>query len=401
KMDGTTIGINTAIQTLVSLRQMQPSWFSADNLGNVLSVLSTKYTNYLQEYQRYANAQNLYNYVYSSQYLSELATIRTAINPKVALAASTSLALGNLLIMIGVGINYINLAIETSYNTLLSAKERDALIATASLNAIASIVQGLQLSSNGVMQALIRHYTGEPAQALDEVIAEAFERRLSVEAGQRFQEAIQAPVVLSARHSNVVMQALQEAIDAPAVLPAHNTPSALSTDSFDGDLSSVVDTASPPSDEQIMPPETQFKAPLSRRLNIDKQEQVRFVEQGVLIRKPLLVQGEQGLAGPSNGIRKLKTLPQLLSVNKAGIAVFVATTDDEIYLTLRANRLVIQKPISHEAMLDTIRSDGPSDKIIVRTLTCNVSNNLPFDKNLRIADSIRMAESGQQNIAAG
>ena len=378
KMDGTTTGINTAIQTLVTLRQMQPSWFSVDNLSNVLSVLSTRYINYLQEYQRYTNAQNLYNYVYSSQYLSELARIRTVVNAKVALAGSTSLALGNLLIMIGVGINYISLAIGTSSNKLLSAKERDALIATASLNAIASIVQGLQLSSNVVMQALIRHYTGEPAQALDEVIVEAFERRLSVEAGQSLQEAIQAP----------------------AALPAHNTPSALSTGSSDGDIS-VVDTASPLSDDPTMLPETQFRAPLSRRLSIDKQEQLRFVEQGVLIRKPLLVQGEQGLAGQSNGIRKLKTSPQLLSVNKAGIAVFVATTDDEIYLTLRANRLVIQKPISHEAMLDTIRSDGQSGKIIVRTLTCNVSNNLPFDKNLRIADSIRMAESGQQNIAAG
>ena len=189
KMDGTTTGINTAIQTLVSLRQMQPSWFSADNLSSVLSVLSTQYTNYLQAYQPSINAQNLYGYVFLSQSLSNLFAAKMSTNPKVSLATSTSLALGNLLVMIGAGINSLGQAIETASNHKLTAKERDALIASASLNAVASVAQGLQLGVNVVLQALIRRYTGAATDQgiLYEEIAGNFDLQLTAETRGRLQ----------------------------------------------------------------------------------------------------------------------------------------------------------------------------------------------------------------------
>ena len=317
KMDGTTTGINTAIQTLVSLRQMQPSWFNADNLSNVLSVLTTQYTNYLQQpYQAVIN-QSLYAYAFSAQAISELLVAKTnrlntervlldntlqrilgefadqkwdltnargiadrstvreviealrqrliaeigddelllQISPaarrqfndkltvleyqarnfvrfeglasyeyaagvlpshadrrslgtylkeqtkralqtwsvelnrgmtrdllrsKVSQATSTVLAFGNLVVMIGASISEIGRAVYASDK--LSAKERDQLIASASLSAIANLAQGLQLPMTLVMQALVNRYsaqvTGSPAEyaflSTSEAIAQRF-----------------------------------------------------------------------------------------------------------------------------------------------------------------------------------------------------------------------------------
>ena len=399
KMDGTTIGINTAIQTLVSLRQMQPSWFSADNLSHVLSVLSTRYTNYLQEYQHVITAQNFYNYVFLSQSLSNLFAAKMGTNPKVALATSTSLAFGNLLVMIGAGINFLGQAIETASNHKLTAKERDALIASASLNAVASVAQGLQLGVNVVLQALIRRYTGAPAQAIDEVVAEAFGRRLSVEVGQDFQAAIEAPVPLPEQALPPPAVAVVE-LSPDHLLAAEAAPLAVGDPAESVPVASTADLLTP---DELMLPEEQFRTPLMRSLSPEQNERVMFVNQDVLIRNPVLFQSGQELSKVSSNIVKIKTAPRLLNVNKAGIAVMVVTNDNEIYLTLQPNRLLIQEAVSYQAVVASVESEMVVQlgTPAVKTFICNVSNNLPFDKNLRIANSIRMAESGQQNIAAG
>ena len=399
KMDGTTIGINTAIQTLVSLRQMQPSWFSADNLSQVLSVLSARYTNYLQEYQHVITAQNFYNYVFLSQSLSNLFAAKMGTNPKVALATSTSLAFGNLLVMIGAGINSLGQAIETASNHKLTAKERDALIAAASLNAVASVAQGLQLGVNVVLQALIRRYTGAPAQAIDEVVAEAFGRRLSVEVGQDFQAAIEAPVPLPEQALPPPAVAVVE-LSPDHLLAAEAAPLAIGDPAESVPVASTADLLTP---DELMLPEEQFRTPLMRSLSPEQNERVMFVNQDVLIRNPVLFQSGQELSKVSSNIVKIKTAPRLLNVNKAGIAVMVVTNDNEIYLTLQPNRLLIQEAVSYQAVVASVESEMVVQlgTPAVKTFICNVSNNLPFDKNLRIANSIRMAESGQQNIAAG
>ena len=316
KMDGTTTGISTAIQTLVSLRQMQPSWFNADNLSTVLPVLSARYTDYVNQfYHAVAVPQTLFGYVFNSnvnlktassnfrliqntqasvdaldftpfiarlinqanlslanfiegargvfrpvildslgslgrhfsanvveQLTRRLGTVfidymhaharngqidmLNDIGPGLAAAAKEKLttlmenfldqvivrekipkieilkraqasqtiqSLGGLLIMLGAGIGELGRAIESGSDKNLSRKERDGLIASATLSSIAFVAQSLQLGVSVVMQALIRRYTGTPAQAVDAMIAEAFERRLPVEARQGLQDVIDAP----------------------------------------------------------------------------------------------------------------------------------------------------------------------------------------------------------------
>ena len=427
KMDGTTIGINTAIQTLVSLRQMQPSWFSADNLSHVLSVLSARYTNYLQQYQHVITEQNFYNYVFLSQSLSNLFAAKMGTNPKVSLATSTSLALGNLLVMIGAGINSLGQAIETASNHKLTAKKRDALIAAASLNAVASVAQGLQLGVNVVLQALIRRYTGAPAQAIDEVVAEAFGRRLSVEAGQGLQAAIDAPVPLPEQAlPPPAVTAIVEVInpvnpppapvdappppvDAPPVPVAQPAPERPQTPALGhvvldmgqpaGDQSIVVAHPPNPVDGVEVLPETQFGRPLSElQLTLQGRVSLDFVTY-----KYLGVGAITNAASPK---------PQLLTVTESGIAVvvvhlsaidftsqFVPLSSKEVFATM-AERM--QHTISKESLQEIVMAyHEQTGKQIKEILIHNVSGELPLDKNIRIADGISMADAGRQDIAAG
>ena len=427
KMDGTTTGINTAIQTLVSLRQMQPSWFSVDNLSQVLSVLSTRYTNYLQQYQHVITEQNFYNYVFLSQSLSNLFAAKMGTNPKVSLATSTSLALGNLLVMIGAGINSLGQAIETASNHKLTAKKRDALIAAASLNAVASVAQGLQLGVNVVLQALIRRYTGAPAQAIDEVVAEAFGRRLSVEAGQGLQAAIDAPVplpeqALPHRAVTAIVEVINPVnpppapvdappppVDAPPVPVAQPAPERPQTPALGhvvldmgqpaGDQSIVVAHPPNPVDGVEVLPETQFGRPLSElQLTLQGRVSLDFVTY-----KYLGVGAITNAASPK---------PQLLTVTESGIAVvvvhlsaidftsqFVPLSSKEVFATM-AERM--QHTISKESLQEIVMAyHEQTGKQIKEILIHNVSGELPLDKNIRIADGISMADAGRQDIAAG
>ena len=278
QIDGSATGIDAAIQSLVSLRGIQPSWFNVDNLSTVLSVLSQRYTDFTQLYNSGVVPQNLFNYTFSSgavvrltgldtiprliqgtrQQLNELdftplirrfaevqggfdtpdfrlsirellrpvfdamgnlkanveangvneialterviTTIKDAyargaastvpaeqsarnlsklavntelvpqINrlaeekiPKIELAKSaaatqTVLALGGLLVMLGVGIGDFGRAIEAASDQRLSSKERDDLIASASLSALASIALGLQMPLTKVLERLVQRY---------------------------------------------------------------------------------------------------------------------------------------------------------------------------------------------------------------------------------------------------
>ena len=410
KMDGTTIGINTAIQTLVSLRQMQPSWFSVDNLSNVLSVLSTRYTNYLQQYQHVITAQNFYNYVFLSQSLSNLFAAKMGTNPKVALATSTSLALGNLLVMIGAGINSLGQAIETASNHKLTAKERDALIAAASLNAVASVAQGLQLGVNVVLQALIRRYTGAPAQAIDEVVAEAFGRRLSVEVGQGLQAAIEAPVPLPEQAlPPPAVTAIVEVINpvdaqpppvdappAPVAQPAPERPQTpalghvvLDMSQPAGDQSIVVAHRANSADERVMLPDAQFEAPLAT----------------------LRAHADLLTAPEATPVAEQKVLPKLLGVNDAGVAVVIIRAADrnltsQFIELSEEGRFVMTDTaahlaVSYESLYQIVATSRTSDKPITSIILHALPDQLPLDIQSKITDCIRVAESGKVDSVAG
>ena len=157
QIDGSTTGIDAAIQSLVSLREMQPSWFNVDNLSTVLSVLSQRYTDFTQLYNSSVVPQNLFNYTFNSAVVSRLTRLgRLAQN---ALATQTVLALGGLLVMLGAGISNFGRAIEAASDRHLSSKERDDLIASASLSALANIALGLQMPLTQVLEKLVRRYT--------------------------------------------------------------------------------------------------------------------------------------------------------------------------------------------------------------------------------------------------
>ncbi|MCX8518686.1 MAG: hypothetical protein ORN21_00935, partial [Methylophilaceae bacterium] len=91
---------------------------------------------------------------------------RDLLRANISQATSTALAFGNLVVMIGASISEIGRAVYASDK--LPAKERDQLIASASLSAIANLAQGLQLPMTLVMQALVNRYTakvtGAPAE---------------------------------------------------------------------------------------------------------------------------------------------------------------------------------------------------------------------------------------------
>ena len=136
---------------------MQPSWFNVDNLSTVLSVLSQRYTDFTQLYNSSVVPQNLFNYTFNSAVVSRLTRLgRLAQN---ALATQTVLALGGLLVMLGAGISNFGRAIEAASDRHLSSKERDDLIASASLSALANIALGLQMPLTQVLEKLVRRYT--------------------------------------------------------------------------------------------------------------------------------------------------------------------------------------------------------------------------------------------------
>ena len=283
QIDGSSNGIDAAIQSLVSLRKMQPSWFNVDNLSTVLSVLSQRYTDFTQLYNSGVVPHNLFNYAFNSGMVNRLtrldtleattvnalqvlqgarplvnridfgpliqrlgasgqlnfATLRQGTQdllqpllealgtlrgrferigenisrdiweyalaalwtadprgqvltaaqiaafandnvrehlvrnfnvlieenlPRArlahdALATQTVLALGGLLVMLGAGIGDFGRAIEAASDRHLSSKERDDLIASASLSALANISLGLQMPLTQVLEKLVRRYT--------------------------------------------------------------------------------------------------------------------------------------------------------------------------------------------------------------------------------------------------
>ena len=361
QINGSTTGIDAAIQSLVSLRSIQPSWFNVENLSVVLPVLSMQYSNYWDDIQASIDAQSLYNYVFLSQTLTQLFATRLGTNANVTLATSTSLALGNLLVMIGAGINSLGQAIETASNNKLNAKERDALIAASSLNAVASVAQGLQLGANVVLQALIRRYTARyNLDTLDNAIGVAFERQVQVGAEQGLQQEVSAPVNLPVQETRqpvtvVDRQTLDSQETVPVARPAN------------------------PVDERVLLPNQQFRLPLS---NVEV---------------------------PLNRTTVNKATPHLLSVNESGIAIVVINAP-EIDLTSRlvnsegklTTPPLTQDMVSQESLL-AITTDyhAATGKNINEIHIYNVSGELPLDKNIRIADSISTANAGQQDIAAG
>ncbi|MCX8518641.1 MAG: hypothetical protein ORN21_00705, partial [Methylophilaceae bacterium] len=294
-------GIDTAIQTLMALRQMQPDWLSVDNLSSVLPVLDVQYRNMLNSYQSTINGQTLYYQTFATasilplllarqglafdnralipslfmsglsgsvyatsmqmftfltmpgrqlpevlgsiitdvtqrllgqgaladaiengtvsraqaeSYIASLAFVAksqlsseaagatkllgkhakearawfakyffeeatkaqdTFLNQvqqsatqdmvKLAKIASTTKsiqAIGNLVVMLGVATGEIGRAINAADDEELTSTERDELIVSASLSALAFVAQGLQLPMAIVIEALVRRATGDP-----------------------------------------------------------------------------------------------------------------------------------------------------------------------------------------------------------------------------------------------
>ena len=294
-------GIDTAIQTLMALRQMQPDWLSVDNLSSVLPVLDVQYHNMLASYQSTINGQTLYyqafatasilplllarqslafdnralipslfmsglsasisatamgkfssltlpgthirgilgsiiddvmqrllrqgaladaiengtvNRAQAESYMASLAFVAkselsseaagvtnllgknardarawfakyffveatkaqdTFLNQvqqsatqdmvklaKIASATKSIQAIGNLVVMLGVATGEIGRAINAIDDEELTSTERDELLVSASLSALAFVAQGLQLPMAVVIEALVRRATGDP-----------------------------------------------------------------------------------------------------------------------------------------------------------------------------------------------------------------------------------------------
>ena len=365
QIDGSATGIDTAIQSLVSLRSIQPSWFNTDNLSTVLSVLSQRYSDFTQLYNSSVVPQNLFNYTFSSGAVARLRTldtiprllqetqqrvnnidfapliqrlaavegglnvfafklqgqgiIRPVLQPLGALQASlirandtelvdfavlsyvyrrmtdylivqgvalgprdippaltpeqiaglantanraftedvnlrlraaevdsipkaqlaqraaatqTVLALGGLLVMLGVGIGDFGRAIEAASNRHLSSKERDDLIASASLSALASIALGLQMPLTKVLERLVQRYiaakfAGQEVPQLD--VPRQQQARLDA-ALDDFEQL---------RQANIAQEMAARPVAEPAALPPNRVPSLV------GDIPLEVDLRGP------------------------------------------------------------------------------------------------------------------------------------------------------------
>ena len=351
QIDGSATGIDTAIQSLVSLRSIQPSWFNTDNLSTVLSVLSQRYSDFTQLYNSSVVPQNLFNYTFSSGAVARLTglgtiprllqetqqrvdnidfapliqrlaavqgglnleafklqgqgIIRPVLDPlgplqarltrandtelvnfavlsyvyrrmngyligqgfnisaaqgipaltpeqrtglantanhaftadmtvrlidltfridkdklKIAQRASatqTVLALGGLLVMLGVGIGDFGRAIEAASNRHLSSKERDDLIASASLSALASIALGLQMPLTKVLERLVQRYiaakfAGQEVPQLD--VPPNQQARLDAEL-DNFEQL---------RQANIAQEMAARPVAEPAALPPNRVP---------------------------------------------------------------------------------------------------------------------------------------------------------------------------------
>ncbi|MCX8519826.1 MAG: hypothetical protein ORN21_06810, partial [Methylophilaceae bacterium] len=143
---------------------------------------------------------------------------------KRAQVSQTIQSLGGLLIMLGAGIGELGRAIESGSDKNLSRKERDALIASATLSSVAFVAQSLQLGVSVIMQALIRRYTGAPAQAVDAMIAEAFEQRLPVEARQGLQDVIDAPAPAALPEQELARRAVTAVVEVINPEPVNPPP---------------------------------------------------------------------------------------------------------------------------------------------------------------------------------
>ena len=534
KMDGTTTGISTAIQTLVSLRQMQPSWFNADNLSTVLPVLSARYTDYVNQfYHAVAVPQTLFGYVFNSnvnlktassnfrliqntqasvdaldftpfiarlinqanlslanfiegargvfrpvildslgslgrhfsanvvaQLTRRLGTVfidymdaharngqidmLNDIGPGLAAAAKEKLttlmenfldqvivrekipkieilkraqasqtiqSLGGLLIMLGAGIGELGRAIESGSDKNLSRKERDGLIASATLSSIAFVAQSLQLGVSVVMQALIRRYTGTPAQAVDAMIAEAFERRLPVEARQGLQDVIDAP--------------------APAVLPEQELARRAVTAVVEVINHEPVNPPLPPVDPPpppVNPPPSPQRAQIPALENVVLDMRQPAGNEAIVMAHPANPLDNRALL-PNSQFRfpatnlsahadvtltryVTKATPNLLSVNESGTAIvivnlseidfasqFVQLGSKEVFSTMAES---MQHTVSKESLQEIVtKYRDQTGKEIKEILIRNVSGELPLAKNIRIADAISTANAGRQDIAAG
>ena len=370
QIDGSSNGIDAAIQSLVSLRKMQPSWFNVDNLSTVLSTLNQRYTDFTQLYNSGVVPRNLFNYTFNSgvvvrlngtdntantillsiqgaqqrandidftpliqrlgesgqliqravpsgifnldlfkqgtqellnpvleplrrlngglqqatnipetifqyavgyltregiadptghvltpaqiEHISSFANhiaqqrLDVLINeklPQVPLAqraeqrtaaTQTVLALGSLLIMVGAGIGDLGRAIEAASDRRLSSKERDALIASASLSALANIALGLQMPLTKVLEMLMQRYAATrfgnsvalppQEQAIAQAVQVDFERQRLAYAEQALFQINRLPAQLPAMPNEVVsplVAVIPHAVDTVEPIPAN------------------------------------------------------------------------------------------------------------------------------------------------------------------------------------
>ncbi|MCX8519442.1 MAG: hypothetical protein ORN21_04810, partial [Methylophilaceae bacterium] len=151
-----------------------------------------------------------------------------------AAATQMVLALGSLLVMVGAGIGDLGRAIEAASVRHLSAKERDALIASASLSALANIALGLQMPLTKVLEMLMQRYVatrfGNPValspqeQAIAQAVQVDFERQRLAYAEQSLFQINRLPAELPATPNEVVpplVAVIPHAVDTVEPIPVN------------------------------------------------------------------------------------------------------------------------------------------------------------------------------------
>ena len=483
QIDGSTTGIDAAIQSLVSLRGIQPSWFNTDNLSTVLSVLSQRYTDFTQLYNSSVVPQNLFNYTFSSgavvrltgldtiplliqgtqqrannidfapiiqrlagvdgglsleafriagqeimrPVLEPLGTLKaglatpnddepvnvavltdvfsrmvnylrghgvevlggrgipaltpeqmtglanttnrvfneeitTRLNalaaeklPKAQLAqraaaTQTALSLGGLLVMLGVGIGDFGTAIEAASNRHLSSKERDDLIASASLSALASIALGLQMPLTKVLERLVQRYiaakfAGQEVPDLDVPIEQqrAVDRALDNFEPQRQENIARAlvdvevnvqPVELAANRPALVAERIPLFVNGQDPLPANVVvENAMATKS---ELKYA--TLEFQADGQVEVKRASYEIAQQQEAQALREAGSRGVVAKLQL-DPAVVSARDQFASFLEGMRDLSSwsptsrqddtniLPRLLNIDEQGRAIFVISSD--------------------------------------------------------------------------
>ncbi|MCX8519889.1 MAG: hypothetical protein ORN21_07130, partial [Methylophilaceae bacterium] len=364
---------------------------------------------------------NTTNRVFSEEITTRLNALEAERLPKAQLAqraaaTQTALSLGGLLVMLGVGIGDFGTAIEAASNRHLSSKERDELIASASLSALASIALGLQMPLTKVLERLVQRYiaakfAGQEVPDLDVPI----EQQLAVDrALDNFEPQRQENIARALVDAEVNVQPVEFAANRPAPV-AERIP--LFVNGQDPLPANVVVENAMATKSELKFANLAFHADgqvevKKASYEIAQQQEaqaLRAAGSGGEVAKlqfgPAVVNAREQFASFLDGIRDLShwsptsrqddtnILPRLLNIDEQGRAIFIISSDAVSQGfswmagrvgSLETNALVLA---SSRALEGRVAASG----IPVRqAIIYNVARDLPTQVSQRIASTLQI-----------